>query len=138
MKTNLRIFAATLAVATIGVSLTACDNNELTTANAKLAKLETTVHNQAAVNDALTKDKAKVAADLALEKAKTADLSQKLAAANTIAHKERVAKNHLIDQVRGAKAVAGTAVDRAHAKGVKDAQVAAANKQHQKVPAKKS
>ncbi len=128
---NFRTIAITLiCAATLG--LTACDSDDLVQANAKIEKLEAQASNQASVNAALAKDKTKTANELLAEKARTAELEQRLALANTTVHKERVAKNHLIDQVKGAKQVAGTAVDHAHAKGVKDAVLAdkqkAANK----------
>jgi hypothetical protein len=57
----------------------------------------------------------------ALKQAKLAAFEQTVAnqaATSKQLVQTQVARNHLIDQVKGAKAVASTAVDRAHAKGV--------------------
>jgi len=116
----------TITVALISlIALAGCENEELLKANSRIAQLELQTSQQASINDALMKEKSKIYSDLMEEKHKTVSLQGKLAQATATAHKERVAKNHLIDQVKGAKQVAGTAVDRAHAKGVKDAQVIA-------------
>ena len=134
---NIRTITAMITITAAAFGLTACSgSDELTAANTKIDQLVQANANQAATNATLANNAKKVAADLAAEKAKNANLTQQLAVANDTIYKERVAKNHLVDQVKGAKAVAGTAVDRAHAKGVQDAKVAAAK--HQKVPVKKS
>lgn len=119
MKLNFRTtaFAAAIAAA---LTLAACGggSTELAEANSKIKQQGATIADQAKALSSLSSGKENAEKLLAVEKARAASLSARLADTNRALQKTQIANSHLADQVKGASRVAGTAVDHAHAKGV--------------------
>lgn len=113
---------APLALIASALTLSGCGKNPeevaLRQVEARLAAAEQTVANQAATSKQLAEANKRLTADLADREMQIKTLTSQLADTKKQLVKTQVARNHLVDQVKGAQQVAGTAVDRAHAKGV--------------------
>lgn len=113
------VFAIILA--TFG--LVGCDSRELIEARAALTKAENERSQAIKVADSMTIYNKELKGELKDREAKVAQLTSDLADERAAKLRERNAKAVARIELQGAKKVAGKAVDHAHAKGVKDAQL---------------
>lgn len=110
------IIALTALFAIAG--LTACDSQQVTdlkAENTRLTKMSSdiTLHNKDLMAAAAKAEQA-----LAAEQARASQLEKAVATEHNLRKKAEIRAAHLDDQVKGAKVVAGTAVDRSYTKGV--------------------
>ncbi len=111
------IIALTALFAIAG--LAACNNTaEVEKLQAEKAQLTAAAADTAARNKELSAAKTKAEQALAAEQARASQLEKAVATEHNLRKKAEIRAAHLDDQVKGAKTVAGTAVDHAHAKGV--------------------
>lgn len=108
-----------LAILTI-VGLSGCNEDEITRLQGENTKLVQIAADTSTHNKSLTTSVAKLEKALLVEKAEKADLKKSLADEREAKLRERNAKAVARIELNGAQKVAGTAVDHAHAKGVKD------------------
>lgn len=109
-------FLAALAM----FSLSGCDSGEVARLQDENTKLVQVAADTASRNKDLTTSVAKLEKALLAEKFETTNLKKNLADEREAKLRERNAKAIARFELNGAQKVAGTAVDRAHAKGVKD------------------
>jgi uncharacterized lipoprotein YehR (DUF1307 family) len=110
------VLLATLAV----FALSACDDDEIARLQKENTQLIQVSSDTTSRNKEMTASVAKLNKDLATEKNTVSGLEKRLAAEREAKLHERNAKAVARIELNGAKKVAGTAVDHAHAKGVKD------------------
>lgn len=114
---------AILAITLAAFGLVGCESRELVEARAALATAKAERGQAIKVADSLTSYNDELKRELKDREAKVAQLTADLADERAAKLRERNAKAVARIELQGAKKVAGAAVDKAHAKGVKDAQL---------------